>query len=292
MGGWRERAAGVITALLALVLLESGAGVLGTDSRAPSHHQGFADGAEGENIRLPGGINTAQGWMDVESKYIPGVVRAEIGGVTGSAAALRAQAVAARTYLLLYLNEKGMGATVPIGPQFQAWVSSFTARELDAAAATRGVVMTHAGLVINANYASGAKVDPIGAPYPPDYYGYCSDVRYTDWDTMREAFRQGRRFTGANNYCGAGNAWAWTEIYVTPGDGSKTLQNWPDARNRGALGQWKTKSLGEAGWSEDRILRHFYSCIDLVSDLGLVPAADLVPIGGRHCSVPIGPPAG
>jgi RNA polymerase sigma factor (sigma-70 family) len=77
-----------------------------------------------ENTRLPDTILTRRGALSVEQAYLPGVVQAELGAIPASRfgvtpdrlqSAHQAMAIAARTRLLLHLNQRGAAALVPIG---------------------------------------------------------------------------------------------------------------------------------------------------------------------------------
>jgi hypothetical protein len=200
---------------------------------------------------LPSWILTAYGPMHVENDYLPGVVDCELGWVGTRSAALEAQAIAARTYLATFLNNRGLTAEVPIGPHFQCWRRARNDRSTAAVKATSGAVLRVGGRLIYANYASGAnRLDGRCRPPPPREFGY----PYKSWREMRLAFDRGARFAG----------YAWTEILITHNRGRKRdVRRSPMARNddlnRGALGQYAAVCLAETEELDTvAILRHFY----------------------------------
>jgi hypothetical protein len=208
---------------------------------------------------VPVCVDTARGAMPVEAEYIPGVVDCELGWFTTAAPALEAQAIAARTYLVGWLDRKGDEARkVPIGPHFQCWRKAAHQRSRAAAQATKDVVMHLNGQFIYANYASGArKRDADCRALPPDQHGYSAK----SWAAMRAAYdaarAQGRRkpFHGAY----------WTEVLVThnAGKSADAITETPFARkgplNRGAFGQYEAACLAkEKGLETMAILEHFY----------------------------------
>ena len=212
---------------------------------------------------IPSGlIYTDVGYLDVEGDYIPGVVHCELGWWTYDVDALRAQAVAARTYLATRMElSPSLGSTsnpVPIGPSFQCWTDDTTTYDHQAASSTAGVVMSYGGQTIHANYSSG--VDGIysdGSPYPPSYYGY----PWSTWAEGTAAYANGT----CDIYClRSYSSYAGTQVFVTNNAGRtgssviKTVHNSPDSRNRGGLGQYKAAWLGEAGYAWQDILRYFY----------------------------------
>lgn len=99
----------------------------------------------------------AQGWEDLES-YVARVTTAENGQAPPEA--LRAQAIAARTYLLRSMRDDHALGTpakpVPSGQQFQVEGKTATTSATEAATATAGLVITWNGSLILANYVAGA----------------------------------------------------------------------------------------------------------------------------------------
>lgn len=111
-----------------------------------------------ETDEIPDKVLTADGWMDFDGEYVPRVVTAENGRAAGEA--LKAQAVAARTYVLRAMRDhKALGRTVAIGntQKFQVYSRKGALPVcIDAANGTRGIVARHAGRLILANYVAGA----------------------------------------------------------------------------------------------------------------------------------------
>ena len=56
---------------------------------------------------MPACVDTVRGAMEVEREYLPGVLECEVGGFRKTPAALEAQAIVARTYLLAHLTRQG-----------------------------------------------------------------------------------------------------------------------------------------------------------------------------------------
>lgn len=213
---------------------------------------------------LPGCIQTAKGVMSVEDEYLPGVVECELGGAHRAPAALRAQAVAARTYLLAHLKRKARrkGAArkgaVKIGPHFQCWKPAKRPTSVQAVADTEGVVMVRGGAVLDANYVSGTrKRNTDCTPQPPEDSGF----DYDSWPEMRKAYyaskKRGRRLKFKGRY--------WTEILVTDNGGKQgdEVEGTPMApargTNRGAMSQYGAICHAlRRGLDAPDILRQFY----------------------------------
>ena len=227
--------------------------------------------AEAENLSLPGEVWTAVGWKSTEGTYLPGVVHSESGWVPVSwfsggtnarrQQALQAQAVAARTYLLRYLNANGMSAKIPIGPQFQAWTSQYAAFDVAAVSDSAGVVMTWNDWVITANYASGAwPVDGQGWPLAPKTYGIDQggSAPGLSWADVKSLYV-------AKQLSDKGDGYSWTWVLVTVNEGKsggsvlETPQSSPGNRNRGSLAQYRTLWLAhtQAKQAPD-LLRYWY----------------------------------
>jgi uncharacterized protein YraI len=204
--------------------------------------------------------------MSTEDRYLPGVVHRELGWFTTGEEALKAQAVAARTYLLSYLNRKGPTAQLPsLGPSFQAWTGQFKAHDTSAVHGCKGQVMTYLGRVIYSNYVSGAwPLDADGNAHAASRYGYP-----ISWTEIRNLWKQkvaGQISSSTwSSRVTKYNAWAWTEILTTRNEGksgadvSPTLHNTANERNRGGLGQYRAYFLEKSkGYGYLRIVRYFY----------------------------------
>lgn len=114
------------------------------DARTYAGALALAPAAEGEALRL---VNTV-----AMTPYIAGVVASEydLGDLEGS----KAQAVAARTYLMYTLRRKGADHVLPdhVGAQVYRGAGRVTAQARRAARATRGEVAVHDGTPIRAVY--------------------------------------------------------------------------------------------------------------------------------------------
>jgi stage II sporulation protein D len=115
-------------------------------------------------------------------EYLRGVVPAELGrGIDVPAAALEAQAIAARSYTLFYLGRRAdQGFDLVAGPADQVYegAAGETAAADAAVETTRGLVATHGGRPIRANYSStcGGKTATSGAIWPGEDFPYLTSV--------------------------------------------------------------------------------------------------------------------
>lgn len=224
---------------------------------------------------LPRCIRTTRGVMHVERDYIPGVVDCEMGGFRRAEAALAAQAIAARTYLARFLERKGHETTVPIGARFQCWKRAKHAGSVAAALETEGTVMRHEGLLLSANYVSGArKRHPDCTPKGPRENGY----RYNDWAVVRDIYLECRRKKRRRPFKGV----SWTEVVVTHNEGlsGDAVQPTPMGsrrpRNRGAMSQYGAACLARQDFSTEQILRYYYG-----EDLVLSGASSMEMVAGE-----------
>jgi hypothetical protein len=170
---------------------------------------------------------SGSGTLDVENDYIPQVVACENGGA--SLEALKAQAVAARTYLYYKLRRQG---SIGDGQGDQVYTCGNPAgdKHRKAAAETSGQVLRYQQTIIAAFYVAGALQSG------PDCRGGSSDP------------------TG-------------TEHYVTYNEGKtgdqveQTTLGWVDPgnlENRGCQSQNGAHCLSDEGWDHDSILRYYY----------------------------------
>lgn len=105
----------------------------------------------------PAKVFTVEGWLRFEEEYLPRVVTGENGH--GPPEALKAQSIAARTYVLRAMRDhRALGKTVPIGnsQKFQVFAKSAFKSCFSAVDATRGIVGRYQGRLIVANYVAGA----------------------------------------------------------------------------------------------------------------------------------------
>lgn len=170
---------------------------------------------------------SGSGLLDVENDYVPQVVACENGGA--SLEALKAQAVAARTYLYYKLRRQG---SIGDGQGDQVYTCGNNAgdKHRKAAAETSGQVLMYDGVVIASFYVAGALQSG------PDCRGGSSDP------------------TG-------------TEHYVTYNEGrsggeiEQSTLGWVDPankENRGCQSQNGAHCLSDEGWDYDSILRFYY----------------------------------
>jgi len=170
---------------------------------------------------------SGSGTLDVENDYIPQVVACENGGA--SLEALKAQAVAARTYLYYKLKRQG---SIGDGQGDQVYTCGASAgdKHMRAARETSGQVLRYQDVIIAAFYVAGALQSG------PDCRG------------------------GTNDPTG-------TEHFVTYNEGKsgdqieQTSLGWVDPgnlENRGCQSQNGAHCLSDEGWDYDSILRYYY----------------------------------
>lgn len=200
-------------------------------------------------------IDTVDGSTKLES-YVAGVVAAENGAA--AQAALRAQAIAARTFVLRAMRDDPALGTykkpIPNSERFQVYVHSPSPRAILAAAETAGIVCRYKGELIICNYVAGAIWTPAGKP--------------------------GQDPTG-------------TEKWVTYNDGKtgatvkpSPISNTGRTDNRGCKSQNGADWLARNGYDYSAILRYFYG-----ADLEIGPLFPSVPAGSTPAP-PQGPGAG
>jgi len=137
-------------------------------------------------------------YVDLED-YVAGVVEAEMGS-RFLPEALKAQAVAARTYVLHHRNSRGwFDVFSDTRSQVYRGLSQRSAAALAATHATRGVVMVYGGQFVNAMYSASAGSQTVGVsgiPYLrslPDfspYPKYGHGIGMSQWGAQ-ELARQG-----------------------------------------------------------------------------------------------------
>ncbi len=177
-----------------------------------------------------------KGKIDAETKYLPGVVHCENGGAPYEA--LKAQAIAARTYLY-YKMETAGSINDGTGDQVYSCGSPPSATQIKAVADTAGMVLRYKDTTICAFFVRG------GAATPSACKGSSSD---------------------------------YTEKYVTYNNGlsgsgiHQTSLGWmspSNYRNRGCLSQLGSRCLASMGKTDDQILRFYYGAdIAIVSATG------------------------
>ena len=175
-----------------------------------------------------------RGQLDVERRYLPRVVACE--NASGGIEALKAQAVAARSYLYYRMESSG---TIRDGTRDQVYSCARrpTRKHRRAVDATQGQILAYAGEVVAGFFVAGALSD--AAPCIGDGADRFDTERFVtyNWDQVGE----------------------WVE---------QTLLGFRDPRNvanRGAMSQHGANCLAAEGWRYDEILRYYYgSDIDLV----------------------------
>lgn len=185
---------------------------------------------------------TGVGIKDMETDYLPGVVACEHQNAPPEA--LKAQAIAARTYAYFHIAQDG---EIADGQNKQVYTCDRSSRPIlqkhrDAVQATSGQVIHHNGIVIAAFYVAGAK--PTTANCVP-----------SDSD----------------------KAGAATEQYVTYNEGKSgsavspsSLGHPANPANRGCLSQHGASCLDSTrGYGFKQILRYYYGAdIDLITASG------------------------
>lgn len=170
------------------------------------------------------------GSFDVETEYLPRVIACENGNAPPEA--LRAQAIAARTYLLHHQR-----SVIQSGEHFQVFscpslhhTAPIPQRYLDAVDSTSGLIIGHGSTIICSFYVSGAEP---------------STQSCIPLDTDRDALGSEHHVT--YNYCRSGGD-------VTPStQGSST-----SPANRGTMSQHGANCLATQGWNWQEILRFYY----------------------------------
>ena len=168
---------------------------------------------------------TGVGKVDIETDYLPRVVQCENGGA--SLPSLRAQAIAARSYLYYKLETSGAIADGE-SDQVYSCASYPTAEAALAVEETSGQILTYRGKTLCTFYVAGSR------QVPPTCAGATS--HYTE------------RFVTHN--WGLSGA----DIHQSP----LGLMHPTNTRNRGCMSQWGSRCLADAGWAYLDILRFYY----------------------------------
>lgn len=201
------------------------------------------------------------GDVDVEGDYLPRVIACENGAADDEA--LRAQAVAARSYLY-YRLATGDG-TIADGQSDQVYTCNHapTQRHYDAVATTAGEVLLYEGTLVAAFYVAGAvptEDDCVAVPGDNDYSSTEPYVTY-NWGMAGAGLEQ--------------TTLGWV--------------NESNSANRGCQSQNGADCLSERGWGYEDILRFYYGMdIDhvvadgpCVAPTGLPHGCGLVVSGGE-----------
>ncbi len=201
--------------------------------------------------------------IDIEEDYLPGVVQCENG--LAPAAALEAQAIAARSYLHYALEANG---SIPDSQAGQVYSCGQTpsAKVRAAVQATRGQVLNNnLGQTIAAFYVAGAIPDPplcVGDGDDPDAF----------------------------------NTEQWVTYQQIPGGGGPSPLGHPgNPKNRGCMSQNGAACLASSGADVDTILDAYYTGVSVVErapacggTLSPPPAASCPGGDGLYCGGPVG----
>jgi hypothetical protein len=174
------------------------------------------------------------GLVDVERRYLPQVVACE--NASGGIEALKAQAVAARSYLYYRMESSG---SIRDGTRDQVFSCTRrpTRKHRQAVDATAGQILAYGGEVVAGFFVAGALPEATA----------CKGAGLDRFDT--------ERFVTYNR----DQVGEWVE---------QTLLGFRDPRNvanRGAMSQHGANCLASEGWRYDEILRFYYGGdIDIV----------------------------
>lgn len=209
------------------------------------------------------------GVVDIETDYLPNVVNCENGAAAFEA--LKAQAVAARTYLYYKLDTSG---SIADGTSDQVYSCGRSPRpeHYEAVEATRGIVLQYMDETIAGFFVAGARQSP------PSCMGGTDDPTNTE---RYVTYNQGRSGAGLTQT---------TLGFVHP----------DNIYNRGCMSQNGTHCLAEAGWPWRDMMPFYYGedielvqtegpCIDPPDpDAGMPDAgAPDAPIGDAAIDAPI-----
>lgn len=190
---------------------------------------------------------TGSGAVPTENDYVPNVVKSENG--LASFEALKAQAVAARTFAYYKMDRQGF---INDGTTDQAYSGPGAVRQihLDATAATEGEILwvrdnigAEKDVLIASFYAAGSI--PTG-PFNPDNPGIISDPGDSDPTGTQDRIT----FTYANDLTGGFNLGGPQGFIGTPSN-----PNWP---NRGSKSQNGADYLSDNSVNYIDILKYYY----------------------------------
>lgn len=201
---------------------------------------------------------TKDGMIDLED-YVAAVVTAENGAA--SMPALRAQAVAARTFVLRAMrDDPALGtAKKPIesSERFQVYAPHAKPRSSQATQETAGIVCRYQGELIICNYVAGALWSAAGKT--------SEDPTHTEkWVTYNEG-------------------------KIGHGVQPSPISNTSRSDNRGCKGQNAADWLGRHGYEYPAILRYFYGSDLDVEPLDPTPPSPITPV--RPTPTQAAPPA-
>jgi Stage II sporulation protein len=188
-------------------------------------------------------VTESEGVLDIEDNYIPRVVTREDGAAPP--AALEAQVIASRTYLLRAMfDDRSLGTSAkPVrnSGRFQTYAPTATKQCIEATRATAGIVATYRHELILANYVAGALRTADG--------GIGADPTNTE---QYVTYNEGKTGTSVKPTIQA------------------SVKRW---QNRGSMGQNCANWLARHGYDHAKILRYFYGLDLELTDLrGAVPS--------------------
>ena len=190
-----------------------------------------------ETITVEGGEwgNQFDGVYSLEGEYLPGVVDCENGAA--SYEALKAQAVAARTYAYFKMSkydkiQNGQGDQVFRTPKNQIIQQKYK----DAVNATAGEILTFNGKYIASFYVAGSQVSELplkpGDDTPKDFWWDYPTEKYVTYNYPEDRW-------GDDNQ-------------------GSTLGSLSNPINRGCMSQNGADYLAELGWNYMDILKYYY----------------------------------
>jgi hypothetical protein len=185
------------------------------------------------------------GSLATEDDYLPHVVQCENGGA--GPAALRAQAIAARSYVYYKLETSG-SVNDGTGDQVYSCGSVPTQEQIDAVHATAGQILVYHGDVIAAFFVAGAKPSDhascVATAQDPDATSTEHFVTYNEGNSGTSVVQTTLGFVSPTNY-----------------------------RNRGCLSQWGTRCLEGRGDDAPAMMRFYYGD-DIILALAPGPCTD------------------
>lgn len=233
-------------------------------------------------------IRTTAGAMDFENRYVMGI--AEMPGQWGDEGgmeALKAQAIAARSYALAYvgwrMGNQNAGGTICTTESCQVWKSSKAdnpGKWRDAVVATRGkiLVSNNSNEVINSWYASTSggyqeSYTSLGHT-TPGFWDTTSDwTRWADgaWEVKGGSpwFYKGWYKGRSGTACGRNHPWLHEDEFADIVNAALVYSNGGDAS-----GIFPTDGcLGQTGWDKDRMAAEADKYGGRVSSVGSVSVA-------------------
>ncbi len=182
-----------------------------------------------------------KGLIDAETKYLPNVVHCENGGAPYEA--LKAQAIAARTYMYYKMETSGKIADGQ-SDQVYSCGSGPTADQLRAVKETAGQILRYKGTTIAAFYVAGGSAKPTSCRG-----AYAATEKYVTYNSGK-----------------SGSGITQTSLgWINPAN----------YRNRGCMSQLGTRCLASMGKTDDTMLKFYYGTdIETVQATGACVGSD------------------